>query len=326
MDKIYKAHRNAARLNQKLLQMCVAQNISASECQYHVVPEFQIILEELWKIKYDSKKQLVDAVVDSYSKTDGKKKVPFSITEGDKAAIHALNDMEAQHDQYVAETSPNPPLSPKEVKQLYTNSKVLVSKINKNFNNFHETWKKLRDIEKEYIKLYDTFMTLEQDDENKRKLYDDATTHIFPEFRKYNKILDGIIAERDKLVDDFYKPYENLSPEQRASVTIPTTAFDAFRQLLNIPGAPVTPQVSVNDCIQKSYQDAVKAGFNKTFFASCRVLKQHELLRNCPKKYSWPYISYSPNLYQPWDPSHSVTDWVRLCSKLEQWDRPYIGI
>ncbi len=325
MDKIYKAHRNAARLNQRLMQMCVAQKIPVSECQYQVVPAFQIILEELWKIKYDSKTQLVDAVVDSYAKTDGKKGLPLSITDSDKTAMHALNDMEAQHDQFAAETGANPPLSSNEVKQLYAHSKTLVSKINKNFNNFHETWKKLRDIEKEYIKLYDKFMTLEQGDENKRKLYDDATTRIFPEFRKYNTILDGILTERNTLVDQFYEPYEKLSPEQRASITIPTTAFDAFRQLSNIPGA-TSPQVSVNECIPKSYADAVKAGFNKTFFASCRVLKQHELLRNCSKKYDYPYIAYAPNLYQPWDPSHSVRELMKSCVKLEQYDRPFIGI
>ena len=31
-------------------------------------------------------------------------------------------------------------------------------------------------------------------------------------------------------------------------------------------------------------------------------------------------------MYQPWDPSQNYSEWMKTCLKIEQHERPYIGV
>ena len=157
-----------------------------------------------------------------------------------------------------------------------------------------------------------------------QEMYNDITVNIIPKFKKLNATLDQLIVQRTKLIEQFYSMYENISADQRSSITMPITAFDVHKKLTSTGSQ--TPKVNTSKCIEKSWSDAIKIGFNPTFYAPCHIARQTEVIKHCNSKYDWPFIAYSPNMYQAWDPSQKMSDWMKTCLEIEQHERPYIGV
>lgn len=318
LEAEYKNHQDVTKLNKKLMTMCANRGISTAECQ-NMSPEFMHILNQIWNVKHGSKQSVINTIAKN---VDTKK--PLHLSSDDKKGMHIVNDMNFQHDVYTAKNKNVPT-------QSYGKAKPLVSEINKNYNDYHEVWNKLKAIETRYIRDYRAYYAIknktnynEADKKKLSEMYNDITKNIIPEFKKLNKTLDQLIDQRNVLATKFYNIYETIPVDQRGSVTMPTTAFDVHKKAYTTGSAK--PKVNVTKCVQKTWGDAVKAGFNPTFYAPCHIARQTELIKNCSSKFDWPFIAYSPNMYQPWDPSQKMADWMKTCLEIEQHERPYIGV
>lgn len=331
LEKEYKNHTKVVELNQLLHSECKKRKYSLQECN-KMVPEIILILEQIWGIKFSSKKNILTSIVSTVDKTK-----PLAISKEQETAMTTINNMNHQHDMYTATQQQSAPLSKQKIEQINKQSKQLVSNINQNYNNYHNIWNKLKTIETQYVTQYKEYYSYKNKYKNdtskippdiKTKLtsiYKYLTTTLIPEFKKLNLELDNIIVQRTKLLEQFYNLYLNLSPSERSQISIPLTAFDAYKKL-HTPSGSEKPKTNVKSCIQKSWADAIKQGFNLTFYAPCNVVKQHEIVPKCSSKYDWPYIAYSPNMYQPWSPKHDIKDWMKSCIAIEHYERPYIGI
>lgn len=324
LESEYKNHQNVTKLNKKLMSLCANRGISTTECQ-NMTPEIMHILNQIWNVKHGSKQTVVNTIVHSNNTPSGNKN-PLNLTTEDKKAMHIVNDMNHQHDVFTARNK-------KLLTQVYSKAKPLVTDINKNYNDYFEVWSKMKTLETRYIKDYKVYYSLkdksnhtESDKKKMTDIYKDLTTHVIPEFKKLNTALDKIIAHRSHLIEQFYTLYQNIPPEEKGNITLPTTAFEVQKKIHHLQYANQKPKVNVTQCIKKSWKDAMAEGFNPTFYAPCHISRQNELIRHCDSKHDWPYIAYSPNMYQPWEPTQNYSEWMKSCFKLEQYERPYIGV
>lgn len=320
LESEFKHHQDATKLTKKLMSMCGNRGISTTECE-QMTPEIIHILDKIWNVKHNSKQTVVNTIV---QKSDTSK--PLHLSSEEKKGMHLVNDMNHQHDVFTAQNK-------QLVNKVYSSAKPLVTDINKNYNDYYEIWMKMKTLETKYIRDYRAYYAIknktnytDSDKQKMREIYKDITEQVIPEFKKLNNALDQLVMQRTHLIEKFYSLYQNLSAEQRGSITLPTTAFEIQKKIAHQVNGNQKPKVNVKKCIQKSWQDAMKAGFNPTFYAPCHVARQHELISNCGSKYDWPYIAYTPNMYQPWDPSQNYSQWMQTCLKIEQHERPYIGV
>lgn len=326
LESEFKRHQDVARLTTRVLEMCEGKGVSMADCT-KITPETIYILNKIWGVKQASKNAVSEAISAKNTGTTA----PIRLTPDDKQSIHIVNDMNHQHDIHMAKDK-------KAVDKLYKQAKPLVSDISHNFTEYYTVWSKMKELEAKYIQVYKAYYAIkgkkapeaytDSDKKTLTRLYAEATTDIIPKFTKLSEKLDQIVTARSALARQFYSLYHDLPPDQRGSVTLPTTVFEVQKKLATRMSADSSskPSVSTSTCIQKGWQDALVAGFNPTFYAPCHIARQPELVRNCSRKFDWPYIAYSPNAYQPWDPSQDYTAWMQRCMDLEHIQRPYIGV
>lgn len=320
LESEFKNHQDVTKLTKKLMTMCGNRGISTGECS-QMTPEIIHILNQIWNVKYNSKQTIVNTIAKNSDTTK-----PLHLSTEEKKGIHIINDMNHQHDVF---TAPNKQL----VTKIYNNAKPIVTDINKNYNDYYDIWNKMKTLEIRYIRDYRAYYAIknktnynDSDKQKMRQIYKDIIENVIPEFKKLNNALEQLVSQRTQLVEKFYSLYQSIPTNQRGDITLPTTAFEIQKKISHQTHGNQKPKVNVTKCIQKSWQDALKSGFNPTFYAPCHIARQHELISNCNNKFDWPYIAYTPNMYQPWDPSQNYSQWMQTCMKIEQYERPYIGV
>jgi hypothetical protein len=320
LESEFKNHQDVTKLTKKLMSMCANRGVSTAECNT-MTPEVIHILNQIWNVKHSSKQTVVNTIAKHADPT-----VPLHLTPDDKKGMHIVNDMNHQHDVFTAQNK-------QLVSQVYSKAKPLVTDINKNYNDYFEVWNKMKVMETRYIRDYRAYYAIknktnytESDKKKLQDMYHEISSVIIPEFKKLNNALDQLAVHRSQLVEKFYSLYQQVPAEQRGNITLPTTAFEVQKKISHQVNANQKPKVNVTKCIQKSWKDAMTAGFNPTFYAPCHIARQNELISHCNSKFDWPYIAYSSNMYQPWDPSQNYAEWMKTCMTIEHHERPYIGV
>lgn len=326
LEKEYKQQGTIAKLYNKLYDMCKSKGETNEECDLNA-KQGQLIIAEIWKLRHSSKQNVLNAIVKDVDNTK-----PLQISKEQKQAIEIVNDINQQHDLYATRLEGK---GKQMVQQLYSQSKQLIKDVNKNYNDYYDVWTKLKDLEQSYIKNYEEYNSIKKQYEGKsvpsdvikkaEQIYNHLTTDIIPKFKELNKKLDELLKQRQEYLNTFYSMYLSLSPQEKQTISIPLTAFDIHKKIYSKIKHD-KPKARINKCIQKSWIDAQKEGFNPTFFAPCHIIKQTEVIQNCSSKYDWPYIEYEPNLFAPWDSQNKYSEWINSCSAVESIRRPSIGV
>lgn len=327
LEKEYRQQGNIAKLYNKLFEICKSKGESDEVCKTNST-QAQIIISEIWRLRHVSNQNIVNAVAQKFKNNE-----PVKVSKEQKEALNIMNDINHQHDVQASKING----TTRSVQQYYFQAKQLVKDINQNYNNYYDVWSKLKDLETEYINGYKEYNAMKQqyqDQENNipqnvidkaNKIYNHLTTKIIPQFKDANSKLEGLVQQRRKILADFYNIYLVLSSEEKQQISIPLTVFDIHRKIYSKMKYTDKPKARVDKCIEKSWLDAQKAGFNPTFFGACHILKQTDVLK-CSSKFDWPYIEYEPNIFSPWDSNVKYADWINRCSSVENIKRPYIGV
>lgn len=329
LEKEYKHHSNIAKLHQYLTKTCVEQGNSQNVCDTSIEPAVQLILSQIWNMKFDSKQTVLNDIANTIDKSE-----PIHLTKEHKQAITVINDMNHQHDEQLLSTNLSDSDKTK-FKNIQNQSKQLVRDINKNYNDYYEVWVKLKALEQEYINDYNEYNNAKIEYKNGQipipidlvkhleDIYNRMSNVIIPGFKRLNTTLDNILIQRRTIVEQFYNLYLSMTPSQRKLFTMPLNAVDIHKKIYT-QSKHDKPVTYVKDCIKKTWYDAVQEGFNISFYAPCHIRKQPEVLK-CMSTYDWPYIEYEPNVFTPWSSEHKYSEWMNSCLTVEQHSRPYIG-
>ncbi len=332
LENEFKQNGNIAKMYNKLFEICKSGGNTDQECKLNT-NQAQLIISEIWKMRHSSKQNVLNAIVKDVVDTTK----PLQVTLEHKEAMKISNDMNHQHDLYVASTTGSNS-DKKKVKQVYDKAKEFGKNINKNYNDYYNVWNQMKELEQIYIKKYDEYYGYKQTYQDKSdevpldvqkqatEIYTYLNENLIPKFKKLNTKLNTLIQQRDKLLTDFYNLYQSLSVEEGQTISVPLVAFDIHKKIYSKSGSRSKPAVRVNKCIQKSWSDAMKEGFNTTLYAPCHIMKQNEVVPKCLSKYDWPYIEYEPNVFDAWDSQIVYSEWVNSCMSLENERIPYIGV
>lgn len=297
--------------------------------------DVQKILRDVYDLKHISKKNAIQSVCKSVDKT-----VPLHLDDDAKKLINTINDMNYQHDVKLDRLL-NLFENKDSLAKLQNTSKKLVKNITKNYNDYHEAWSKMKELETRYKEGYTRYQTGKDKYKNGSipvpkvvsiqlvSVHDELVNEIIPEFKKYDKILDCIEAELKELVEKFNQLYlSSVNDDQFRYITLPLTALDIYKKCFDV-GVRKKPVAKIPVCIDQSWDDAVKAGFNITLFSPCNVIKQTDVV-DCKSQYDWPYIEYEPNLFTAWDLGQNQIQWIGRCfssnRNLRKIRRPFIGL
>lgn len=296
--------------------------------------DVQRLLRDAYDLKHISKKNAISFICQSIDKTK-----PLHLDDSAKKLMYAINDMNNQHDAKLDK-----------VLHLFENkgalakfqntSKKLVRYITKNYNDYYDGWSKMKELECRYKAGYKKYQANREKYKNGSipvpkavavqliALHDELTRDIIPEFKKFDKILDHIEAELKELVEKFNQLYlSSVNDDQFRYITLPITALDVYKKCYDVSGRK-RPVAKIPVCIDQSWDDAVKAGFNITLFSPCNVIKQTDVV-DCKSEYDWPYIEYEPNLFTAWDLGQNQLQWISRCfcnRNIRKIRRPSIGL
>lgn len=288
----------------------------------------QKILKTAYDLKHVSKQNVINIICKTIDKTE-----PLYINSDAKKLMLFVNNLNYQHDAKLSKLLNL--FKNKELEKFQNKSKKLVNNINKNYNNYYEIWHKMKELESSYKEGYDTYQSTKNKYKNGEikipktvakyitSVYDKLTQCIIPEFKKYDKILTNIEAERKELVDKFNQLYVNVNDEQFKYITLPLTGLDIYKKCFDVVKRKKAV-AKVPICLDRSWDDAIEDGFNITLFSPCNVIKQTDILE-CNPLYDWPYIEYEPNLFIAWDLGQNQLEWIGRCFT-NKVHRPYIGV
>ena len=286
------------------------------------------ILKTAYELKHVSKQNVITIICKTVDKAE-----PLYINSDAKKLMLVVNDLNYQHDIKLSKILNL--FERKELNKFQNKSKKLVKNINKNYNNYYEIWYKMKELESSYKQGYDKYQSTRDKYQNGKikipkavakhatAIHDNLVHSIIPDFKKYNKILTNIETEQKELVDKFNTLYLSLNDEQMQYITLPLTGLDIYKKCFDVVKRK-KPVAKVPVCMDRSWNDAVKDGFNITLFSPCNVLKQTDILA-CDPEYDWPYIEYEPNLFVAWDLGQTQLEWIGRCFATRVHNRPYIG-